>query len=101
MVSGFGKPYLVFLRGIILWREHKAEEAKDLLEKALVAFRSLSHNPLAEGLVLSTKAFLCAANADLGNTAKAKALFSEVESFLIAHRENELLAACRGPFATA
>lgn len=94
VVSGIGKPYLVFLRGVILWREHKAEEARDQLEKALDAFRPLAHNPLAEGLVLSTKAFLCAANSDLGNIATAKKLFREVEPFLIAHHDNELLAVC-------
>lgn len=100
-VSGSGKPHLLFLRGIILWRERNAEEARDQLEKALVAFRSLTHNPLVEGSLLSVKAFLCAANADLGDIATAKALFSEVEPFLVAHRESELLGACRGSLATS
>lgn len=95
VVSGVGKPYLVFLRGIILWREHKPDEAKDQLEKALVAFQPLTHSPLTEGLILSTKAFLCAVNIDLGNVETAKKLFGEVEPFLVVHHESELLAACR------
>lgn len=95
VVSGLGKPYLTFLRGIILWREHKPAEAKDQLEKTLVAFQPWLHNPLTEGLMLSAKAFLCAVNVDLGNLTMAKKLFGEVEPFLIVHRETELLAACK------
>ena len=95
VVPGLGKPYLIFLQGIILWREHKPEEARGQLEKALVAFQPWLHNPLTEGLMLSTKAFLCAVHVDLGNLGMAKKLFSEVEPFLIVHHETELLTACK------
>ena len=94
-ISGLGKPYLFFLRGIILWREHKPDEARKELEKALVAFRPLMHQPLVEGLLLLTKAHLCAVEIELGNVANAKTLFREVEPYLIAHREDELLELCR------
>jgi tetratricopeptide (TPR) repeat protein len=94
VVPGLGQPYLIFLRGIISWREKKPAEAKDLLEKAIIAFKPWSHNPLTEGLILSTKAFLCAVNVDMGDFKAAKKMFSEVEPFLIVHHEAELLAAC-------
>lgn len=100
-ISGLGKKYIPFLRGIIAWREHHPEEALPLLEQAVTGFEPLAHNPLAEGLVLSSKAFLCATYVDLGDTAKAQALLLEVEPFLKAHREDELLAACRGANAAA
>jgi tetratricopeptide (TPR) repeat protein len=95
-ISGLGKTYLPFLRGIIAWREHRPEEARPLLEQAVAGFQPLAHNPLAEGLILSSKAFLCATYASLGDTAKSTALLGEVEPFLIAHKEDDLLAACRG-----
>jgi tetratricopeptide (TPR) repeat protein len=94
-ITGLGKPYLFFLRGIILWREHKPDEARKELEQALVAFRPLMHQPLVEGLLLLTKAHLCAVEIELGNVANAKTLFGEVEPYLIAHREDELLELCR------
>lgn len=99
--SDLGKAYLPFVRGMILWREHKPAEAREQLQKALVAIQPYAHNPLTEGTILSMKAFLCGAFVDLGETAKAQALLQEVEPFLTAHRENELLAACKGRSVTA
>jgi tetratricopeptide (TPR) repeat protein len=90
-----GRAYLPFVRGMILWREHNPADAKEQLGKALVAIQPFAHNPLTEGSILSMKAFLCAASADLGETATAQALLREVEPFLVAHKETDLLAACR------
>src|SRR5205807_3026812 len=95
-VSGMGKIYLLFLRGIILWREHKPEQAKEQLQQALARFQPLSRRPLVPGLTLLTKSYLCAVETELRNYSKAKSLFSEVEPYLKAHQETELLNACRG-----
>jgi hypothetical protein len=100
-ISGLGKKYLPFLRGIIAWREHRPEEARPLLEEALAGFQPIAHNPLAEGLILSAKAFLCATYVDLRDYARAKPLQREVEPFLTAHREDDLLAACRSAMVPA
>lgn len=95
-ITGLGKAYLPFLRGIICWREKNFTEARSQLEQALAAFEPYLHSDLAEGLVLLSKSYLCAAQRGLGNSAEADKLLPQVEKFLTAQRENELLAACRG-----
>jgi tetratricopeptide (TPR) repeat protein len=94
-IPALGKPYPFFLRGIILWREHKPSEAKEQLDHALACFIPLAHHDLVEGTILLTKGYLCAVHGELGDTTRAKALFGEVEKFLIANREHDLLQACR------
>ncbi|PYJ84800.1 MAG: hypothetical protein DME22_11390 [Verrucomicrobia bacterium] len=99
-ITGLGKPYLFFLRGIILWRERKPTEARQQLDQALVGFQPMAHHDLVEGLVLFTKSYLCAVHGELGNSSDAKKLFVGVERFLVAHREEELLQACRSTLLT-
>jgi tetratricopeptide (TPR) repeat protein len=94
-ITGLGKTYLLFLRGIILWREHRLKEAREQLEQALDGFQPMAHHDLVEGLVLFTKSYLCAVHGELGDLPAARKLFNEVEKFLTAHREEELLKACR------
>lgn len=96
-LTGLGKAYLPFLRGIICWRERKMSEAVKELEQALVSFKPWVRNPQAEGLIFLGKAHLCACHRALGNRAKADKLFQQVKAFLEAHKENELIAACAGP----
>ena len=93
-ISGLGKAYLPFVRGIICWREGKMAEAKQHLERALTSFQPWTHNELAEGLILLTKSYLCAVAGSLGNSSEAKALYRETEKFLVANKEEELLRAC-------
>ena len=100
-ITGLAKPYLFFLRGIILWREGKHSESEKQLEQALVDFEPMKHHDLVEGLVLFTKSYLCVVYGELGNLSRARAVFGEVESFLVAHREEELLQACRSRLLTA
>jgi tetratricopeptide (TPR) repeat protein len=95
-ITGMGKNYLPFLRGIICWREGNFTEAKNQLELAVTSFKNQQpQNELLEGVILLAKSHLCAVNGALGNTREAQALFREVEKYLVAHRENELLEACR------
>ncbi len=94
-ITGLGKPYLFFLRGIILWRERKPTEARQQLDQALVGFQSMARHDLVEGLVLFTKSYLCAVHGELGDLPAARKLFNEVKKFLTAHREEELLKECR------
>jgi len=94
-ISGVGKAYLYFLRGIILWRENKPAEAKEQLDRALAGFEPMKHHDLVEGLILFSKSYLCAVQGQLGNQREAQILFRQVEKFLTAHREEELLQACR------
>jgi tetratricopeptide (TPR) repeat protein len=94
-ISGLGKSYVFFLRGIISWREHNPAEASVELERALAGFQSMAHFDLVEGLLLLTKSYLCAAHCALGNLTEARELFAETEPFLLAHREDDLLEACR------
>ena len=98
-VSELGRPYLLFLRGLILWRERNFREAKPLLEQAIPALQAFAHAPLAEGLILLTKSYLCAVYGALGQIAEARQLFRQVEKFLLSGREMELLEACRRPIA--
>jgi tetratricopeptide (TPR) repeat protein len=94
-ITGVGKAYLPFVRGIICWRERRMEEAKGLFEKAIKGFEPWMHNALTEGLILLSQSYLCAVHGALGNVREAKALFGRTEKFLIAKREDEILKACR------
>jgi tetratricopeptide (TPR) repeat protein len=94
-VSATGKIYFCLLRGIIFWREHKWDEAKQQLQKALAGFQPMAHQDLVVGLLLLTKSYLCAVLGEQGNVSAAKKLFQETEPFLTVHREDELLQACR------
>jgi len=95
-ITGIGKNYLPFLRGIICWREGNFVEAKKQLELAITSFKNQQpQNDLLEGLILMSKSHLCAVNGALGHRQEAQTLFRQVEKFLTAHRENELLEACR------
>ena len=78
-----------------MWRERKPTEARQQLDQALVGFQPMAHHDLVEGLVLFTKSYLCAVHGELGDLPAARKLFNEVKKFLTAHREEELLKACR------
>jgi hypothetical protein len=95
-ITGIGKAYLPFLRGVICWREKKFEEAKKQLNEALKSFTPLAHHDLVQGLILLTRSYLCVVHTEMGDKATAKKLFGKVEKFLVANREDELLAICRG-----
>jgi tetratricopeptide (TPR) repeat protein len=90
-----GQPYMPFLKGISAWRENKMADAKPLLDQALEGFQPFAHHDLMEGTMLLTKSYLCAVEGSLGNEARAKKLFKETETFLVAGKEQELLEACR------
>ena len=66
---------------------------------SLESFQPYAHNELVEGLFLLTKAHLCAVHRALGNLDEAKKFLRQVEKFLVAQKEDELLAACRGEVA--
>lgn len=95
-IPGIGKAYLPFLRGMIFWREGKMSEGVEQLEKAVASLKPWARNPQSEGLVLLSKAYLCACYRAQGNRAKADKLFRQTESFLRANKEDELIAACKG-----
>jgi len=94
-ITGLGKAYVPFVRGIIGWRERNFAEARKHLEEALAGLEPLSHHDLVVGLILLTKSYLCVVHGASGNRLEAKKLFRETEKFLTAHREDELLQACR------
>jgi tetratricopeptide (TPR) repeat protein len=91
-----GKPYPAFLLGIILWRERNFIESQKNLEEALAGFKALPKNEILDGLILLIKCYLCAVHRAQGNFDTARKLLRETEKFMIAHKEEELLNACRG-----
>jgi hypothetical protein len=95
-ITPLAKPHLSSNEGAILWREGKLPEAKSKLEQALVEFIPFAQKPLVERSILSTKSYLCAVNRAIGNNAEADKQFKEVQKYLEAHKEEELLQACRG-----
>ncbi len=95
-ITGFGKAYLPFLRGIICWREARMSEAIGEFEKAIPLLQPWTMNPLAEGLILLAKAHLCAAQRALGKHSEADRLYRQTKTFLQANAEDELMAACKG-----
>jgi tetratricopeptide (TPR) repeat protein len=94
-ITGLGKAYVPFVRGIICWRERNFAEARKHLEEALTGLQPLAHHDLVVGLILLTKSYLCAVDGASGNLTEARRLFRETKEFLKAHREEELFQACR------
>jgi tetratricopeptide (TPR) repeat protein len=84
------------LRGVILWRLGNPAEAKKLLEQAVSEFQARPEKEVLERTVLRARAYLCAIDRQLGNLDESRKLLRQVEPYLVAHREDELLAACRG-----
>jgi tetratricopeptide (TPR) repeat protein len=97
-ITGLGKAYVPFVRGIIAWRERNFTDARKHLAEALTGLQPLSHHDLVVGLILLTKSYLCAVHRASGNLTEARKLFAETKQFLTAHREEELLRACRGGY---
>lgn len=94
-VPEIGLPYLDFVRGLIAWREGDPAGALASLEKASQGMQPHKHHDLMEGIILLIDAYRALMHGLLGQKAKAGKLFNHTEAFLIAHREDELLAGCR------
>lgn len=90
-----GRPHVQVAHGMLAWRKGQFIEAKDYLEQAIKGFTTMLHMPLIESCVYLAKAELCAVLGAMGERDQAAQLFKQVEPFLIAHKEVELLQACR------
>jgi tetratricopeptide (TPR) repeat protein len=89
------KGYVFYVKGVILWREGRRSEAKAQLELAEQGLQPLAAKPLVGGLILRVKSYLCIVIGELGNRTEARSLFDEVQKYLEAHKEYDLLEACR------
>lgn len=89
------KSFLSRTRGMIAIEEGNFAEAKTHLARALTESRPFEKAMLMYGNIALTKAYLCLAETGLGNFSEAKRYVREVEPFLVATEENELLTACR------
>ena len=99
-LPALGRLHVHVAHGLVAWRTGQLTEAKEHFEKALKGFVALKHLPLIESCIYMTKADLCAVHGAMGRRNQAAQLFKEVERFLIAHKEEELLKACREGLGT-
>ncbi|SRR5258708_4464236 len=88
-------PHLPLCQGLIARQEKDYATARICLEEALRGFQERSQHKLIEGVTLLTKAYLCCVHGALGDTEQAKKLYAETKQFLIARKEDELLADCK------
>jgi tetratricopeptide (TPR) repeat protein len=90
----YARAYVPFVEGIILFRENRFDEARAELLKAVAGIGKFLHQDLTRGSWLLAKSYLCAAEQKLGNFSAVKKLWKETQQFLVAHREDELIALC-------
>jgi tetratricopeptide (TPR) repeat protein len=89
------KPHVPLCRGIIAYYENDYPGAQSKLQEALIGFRPFMRNPIMEGVVLRTKAYLCCVEGSLRNFSEAKRLFRETRKFLEATKEDQLFTECK------
>ena len=86
--------------GMLLFEEHKPDQAREKLEAALAGLQQFrAASPLMGALIDRYRAYLALALAALGEHAAAEREFRLAEPRLVALRRDELLARCRQAIA--
>lgn len=87
-------PMVKFCKGAIELESGNFSSALNFLNQALDGFQQIKRQPLMFQYIQGTKAYLCLAYSHLGKKAIGAQLFNEVQAFLKAIREHELLQRC-------
>lgn len=94
-VAAHVKPYQARCRGIIAWLEGDFPTAEAELETAIHLLLQPKWLPFRDGHLAIARAYLCCALAKQGDMEGAKKNLNLAEKYLVATKEEELLAECR------
>ena len=89
------KPFRIRCLGIIAYLEGDYAAARSNLETAIELVDKAKSRPFRDGHLSVARAYLCCVLAKQGDLAGAKRCFALAKEYLIATKENELLAECR------
>ena len=88
------KPFRHRCLGIIAYWEGNLAEAKQELENAIRLMEATPNQPGRDGSISIAKAYLACVLARLGEATEAAINFEKAKAYLVATKENELLAEC-------
>jgi tetratricopeptide (TPR) repeat protein len=91
----FAKPFQIRCHGIISYLEGNYAAAKCELETAIEDVEKLKRRPYRDGHLSVARAYLCCVLAKQGDLPTAKQCLARAKRYLIATKEDELLAECR------
>ncbi|HTB85143.1 MAG TPA: hypothetical protein VK742_15975 [Candidatus Sulfotelmatobacter sp.] len=91
----FAQPFRIRCLGVIAYLEADYAAAKRDLETAIVLVEKARGRPYRDGHLSIARAYLCCVLAKQGDLAGAKKNFSLAKAYLVATKEDELLADCR------
>jgi hypothetical protein len=89
------KSFRIRCLGVIAYLEGDYPAAKRDLETAISLVENVKWRPFKDGHLGIARGYLCCVLAKQGDLATAKNNFSLAKDYLIATKEDELLAACR------
>jgi tetratricopeptide (TPR) repeat protein len=89
------KPFRIRCLGIIAYLEGDYSTAKRELETAIELVDKAKSRPFRDGHLNVARAYLCCVLAKQGDLAAAKKNFALAKEYLVATKEDELLAECR------
>ncbi len=89
------KPYQIRCRGIIAYLEGDYETARRELETSIQLLDAAKKRPFRDGHLSVSRAYLCCVLAKQGDLPAAKACFDQAREYLVATKEDELIAECR------
>jgi tetratricopeptide (TPR) repeat protein len=94
-LSDLAKPYHFRCRGVIAYLEGNYATAKGDLESAIELVSKTKNRPYRDGFLGVARGYLCCTIARKGDLADAKKNFLLAKAYLVATKEDKLLAECR------
>lgn len=94
-LADIAKPFQLRCHGIIAYLEGDYAAAKRELETAIELVEKAKGRPYRDGHLSVARAYLCCVLARQGNLAGAKKCLALAKEYLVATKEDELLAECR------
>jgi tetratricopeptide (TPR) repeat protein len=94
-LTDIAKPFHLRCRGIIAYLEGDHAAAKSCLEAAIELVAKAKGRPFRDGHLSMARAYLCCVLARQGDSPAAKKCFALARKYLVATKEDLLLAECR------
>jgi tetratricopeptide (TPR) repeat protein len=94
-MADIAKPFCIRCRGIIAYLEGDLATARRELETAIELVEKAKSRPYRDGHLSVARAYLCCVLAKQGDLPMAKKCFNSARDYLVATKEDELLAECR------
>ena len=94
-LADYAKPFHIRCQGIIAYLEENYAAAKRYLETAIELVDKAKDRHFRDGHLSVARAYLCCVLAKQGDLPAAKKCFARAKKYLVATKEDELLAECR------